>query len=281
MPTKRLQAKWHLDGNTGFRLRLVKTDTERFVRHNHEYFELFLVLSGKAVHTVAPDAGTERESPLARGDLVFMRPDDVHDYAKHDEAFSFVNLAFSRETFDALRDYLGEGFPADALYHADYPPCVHLADAETNSLYYRLMSLADTSISSDGAARARARTLLVDLFTRYFPTFDSRGTEIPFWLEHAYEAMKQPKNFMAGKERLFALAGKTREHTTRCLKKYYGVTPSEYVTDLRLSYAAGLLRSSNFGVTDICFECGFANVSWFYTTFEKKFGVTPMEYRKG
>lgn len=273
-PTKTLLAEWHLDTDCESRLRLVKSDTERFVCHDHDYFELFLVLSGRAVHLT-----NDTSSPLSRGDLVFMRHSDIHDYTDYDADFSFINLAFSADTLGALFTYLGEGFPSDTLLSAANPPSVRLTDAETQKLYYRLTSLAGMPDEAPCIRKTRVRTLLAEVFPRYFAAIPVHDERIPFWLEHAYEAMKQPKNFVEGKERLFTLAGKTREHTTRCMKQYYGMTPSDYINDLRLTYAAGLLRSSNYSVTDICFECGFGNVSWFYTSFEKKFGVTPLAYK--
>ena len=103
---------------------------------------------------------------------------------------------------------------------------------------------------------------------------------IPLWLENAWRKMREPRNFITGKDRLFELAGKTREHTTRCMKQFYGVTPTEYVNDLRLSYAARMLLSSNLNVTEIGYECGFQNMAWFYRAFAEKFGTTPAKYRE-
>ena len=121
---------------------------------------------------------------------------------------------------------------------------------------------------SDGEKlKFKMRRLLADIFSDYFETLYEKDSDTPFWLENAYRKMRDPKNFIEGKEKLFRLAGKTREHTTRCMKKYYGITPSDYVNELRLSYAANLLMSSNLNATEICYECGFQNVSWFYNEF--------------
>ena len=51
-------------------------------------------------------------------------------------------------------------------------------------------------------------------------------------------------------------------------------TPSKYINELRLSYAANLLASSNLNATDVCYECGFQNVSWFYNEFAERFGYS-------
>ena len=76
------------------------------------------------------------------------------------------------------------------------------------------------------------------------------------------------------------LSGKTREHISRMMKRHYNTNVRYFVTNLRLEYCVNLLTHSNLSVTDICYECGFENVSWFYKVFEKMYGLTPSEFRK-
>ena len=273
---KRLLASKHLDSETGCRYRLVKSVSEHFVPHCHEYYEIFLTLGGKALHFV--NGITES---VTGGYLIFIRKDDVHDYVNYDGAFEFVNLAFSEETLEALFGYLGAGFPSEELLKAAMPPVVKLSDHETKSLYLKLAELNTVHLTDKARLRTMTRALLAELFTGYFGGAVPHGENgrAPFWLENAYEKMKRPKNFILGKNRFFELSGMTREHASRCLKQHYGVTPSEYVNDLRLSYAANLFLTSDLNATDVCYECGFQNVSWFYSLFTKKFGVTPAAYR--
>ena len=275
MERKRLKAEKHLDLESGCKFRHVKSETEYFVPHCHEYYEIFLTLAGKAVHHVG-----DLQENVGSGYLIFIRKDDFHDYKDYDEAFEFVNLAFSEDTLNQLFSYLGEGFPAQELLHAPAPPTVKLTDNETKSLYFKLAELNAIDTAEKKLLKLKVRALLADIFTRYFSTLREKDSPIPFWLENAYEKMKSPKNFIIGKQRLFELAGMSRAHTTRLLKQYYDITPSEYINELRLSYAANLFLTSNLNATEICYECGFQNVSWFYDTFREKYGVTPAQYRR-
>ena len=92
--------------------------------------------------------------------------------------------------------------------------------------------------------------------------------------------MKNPKNFIAGVDRMYESSGRSREHLCRSLKEHYNTTPSVLVNDLRLEYCANLLINSNLSVTDICYSGGYDNLSWFYKVFCNKYGVTPSKYRK-
>jgi len=61
-----------------------------------------------------------------------------------------------------------------------------------------------------------------------------------------------------------------------------GLTPSTYLRICRLEAARRLLMSPSFStrsITDIAFECGFANSAHFSTEFRKRFGKSPRIYR--
>ena len=79
---------------------------------------------------------------------------------------------------------------------------------------------------------------------------------------------------------MFELSDRSREHVSRSLKKYTGMTVSEFVNDLRLTFVANMLKNSNHSVSHILFESGFNNVSWASELFRKKYGMTMREYRK-
>ncbi len=273
---KRLLSKRHLDADTECKYRLVKDTTERFVLHSHDYYEIFLMVSGNAIHYI----NGETES-INDGHLIFIRKDDIHDYAGiGGRGFEFANLAFSENTLRKLFDYLGDGFPGEKLLSSPMPPKVKLTEKETKRLHLKLAELNTVNFSDRAKLKSKARTFLMEIFTDYFENIREADTGIPFWLENAYQKMREPKNFIMGKDRFFSLCGKTREHATRCLKKYYGTTPSEYINELRLSYAANLLASSNLNATDVCYECGFQNISWFYSEFSRKYGTTPASCKK-
>jgi AraC-like DNA-binding protein len=61
-----------------------------------------------------------------------------------------------------------------------------------------------------------------------------------------------------------------------------GVTPSAYITDLRLKLAAERLRlGDGRGVTEVAMAVGFNDLTHFGRVFRRRFGVTPRDYREG
>lgn len=266
--------KEYIDEDTGCLCRYVKSTTEPFRAHSHNYYELFMMVQGTAHHIV-----NGHRQRLSVGQLLFIRDFDVHDYQSADGGdFAFINLAVTHESISALFDYLGEGFPSKALLNAPTPPLVNLSENETKRLTFSFTELNDNLEKT--LLKLKVRVLLMTIFTKYFINYSREKVDVPLWLDVLYEKMQDPKNFSVGVERMFELSGKTREHLTRSLKRYYGTTPTNLITELRLNYASNLLLTSNLTATNICYECGFESLSWFYKAFSQKFMTTPTRYRK-
>lgn len=54
---------------------------------------------------------------------------------------------------------------------------------------------------------------------------------------------------------------------------------SDYITDLRIGNAARHLIETEKTISEICYDCGFNNISNFNRIFKKKLGFTPSEFR--
>jgi len=67
---------------------------------------------------------------------------------------------------------------------------------------------------------------------------------------------------------------------SRLIKQRTGKSFIDFVNEIRLGYATRWLIESNKSVSEICFECGFNNISNFNRFFKKKQGVTPSDFRK-
>ena len=55
--------------------------------------------------------------------------------------------------------------------------------------------------------------------------------------------------------------------------------PNEYVREQKLLQAAKMLRTTNLTIQEIIYDCGFNNRAHFYKEFNKRYGMTPKEYR--
>ena len=53
----------------------------------------------------------------------------------------------------------------------------------------------------------------------------------------------------------------------------------DYITDIRLGNAARMLVDTTQNISEVCYSCGFNNLSNFNRIFKAKRGVTPREFR--
>ena len=80
-------------------------------------------------------------------------------------------------------------------------------------------------------------------------------------------------------EDMSRLVGMTPTSFSRFFKLRTGKSLSDYVLDIRLGFAARMLVDSTNNISEICFECGFNNLSNFNRIFKSRRGVTPKEFR--
>jgi AraC family transcriptional regulator, exoenzyme S synthesis regulatory protein ExsA len=60
----------------------------------------------------------------------------------------------------------------------------------------------------------------------------------------------------------------------------YKTTPGHWLQEQKLNHAYKLLVSTDKQVTDVSFESGFENSTHFSHLFKKRFGLSPLKYRK-
>ncbi len=65
----------------------------------------------------------------------------------------------------------------------------------------------------------------------------------------------------------------------RLFKEQIGISFRQYLTNVRTSKAADLLKQTNKSITDISFTCGFNEITYFNHIFKKRYKVSPTEYR--
>lgn len=72
----------------------------------------------------------------------------------------------------------------------------------------------------------------------------------------------------------------SEKYFSRYFKKNFQMTLTDYLNSLRLENAARLLSDTTLSVTEVAFQSGFNNVSYFIRTFKAAFGCSPLRYRK-
>ncbi|MGI6029933.1 MAG: AraC family transcriptional regulator [Eubacteriales bacterium] len=250
----------------------------RFYPQVHDFFELMLIISGELELTL----GGTKHFCLKENELFLIRPYEVHDKAIPSSCH-YINLSFPRRVVDDLFSYLGENETKELVLGAPDLMPVPLTRYDTEILEYKLEALNAIPIDQPNVKRRSLRCLVIDIIANYFicgHPWKSYANDIPTWLIQMTTELKQQANFLKGLDYIYNSYPLSKEHICRSFQRYLKTTPSRYVNDIRLNYAANLLSYSDKSVIDICFDSGFNNISYFNRLFKEKYGCTPRSYRK-
>ncbi len=64
----------------------------------------------------------------------------------------------------------------------------------------------------------------------------------------------------------------------RKIKGLTGMSPKEFVRNIRFKYACKLLLEKSTNITDVAYMCGFTDAKYFSMIFKREFGMTPSKY---
>ncbi len=145
---------------------------------------------------------------------------------------------------------------------SEYVSKAHSTDCYLDSLMLRLLDcLAENYRLSDNSMKA------------YESEADARMREI---MQYILANLDQEISLNDLADQMFV----STSTLSRIFKKSTGVYFADYVMQLRVKMALGLLRHSDQNMTQIAMASGFNNSASFNRAFKKIMGVTPSEYRE-
>lgn len=71
----------------------------------------------------------------------------------------------------------------------------------------------------------------------------------------------------------------SKYHLIRVFKKYYGITPRQYLINKRIKEAKKRLEAGRT-VSDTCYDIGFESINTFSNLFKTKTGKSPSAYKR-
>lgn len=243
--------------------------------HNHDFAEIFWVESGSGTHLI-----NGQKVLLRPGHLVMMRPDDRHSFTSDTGGITIMNLAFSTETLEHVRDRY---FPRSRDYFWTEGSLPFQARMD-------MPLIGRISQRAEKIWRYRNTNLYLDSLLLYiFRIVEEqhvgiqtgrKAVEAPVWLTQAVQQYLTLEHFREGPRGFASVCERNIDHVNRMVRKCYHKTLSELVSELRMNFAAKQLSITNVPIKTICSDCGFNNLGHFYKVFREVYHQTPSEYRK-
>jgi AraC family transcriptional regulator, dual regulator of chb operon len=270
-PTYHVTWKRERGGKPKSSLRIVRhafKPGKGFGAHSHDFAEVFWCETGAGIHQV-----NGHQMPLTAGDVVFVRPEDIHSGCADAHGLTFVNVSFPSATMRALAErYRPEEWPWRA---GPLPLHIRLSPRRMERLHVWAAELSAPNQSS-----LDLECFLLDIARLAVrPAEADLCAGLPAWLREAVELFTDPRHLAGGTAHLAHLAGRGQAHLNRLVRSAQGRTATDLVNEARMRWVAGALRMSDRSIADIAASAGLPHLGHFYALFQKHFRVTPRRYR--
>ena len=252
--------------------------------HQHPVYELNFVERAPGVRRIVGDSN----EVIGEYDLVLITsPDLEHVWEQNtcvsedireitiqfDIDFS-ANSLFDRNPFNSMKRMMVEAqkglcFPLDAIMKV-YRELDTLSSIKDG--FYAFMQFLTIlyELSKCEGARALSSTSFAKIEV---PSDSRRVQKVKTFIDaHYREEIRLAQ--------LSDIAGMSDSSFSRFFKLHTGRNLSDYIIDLRLGHACRQLVDSTDSVAEICYACGFNNLSNFNRIFRKRKGCSPSEFRE-
>lgn len=182
--------------------------------------------------------------------------------------YSAIGYLYSYYGYQGLKNY-------DSVVEIQ----THIKNITSNKIEELFKRIAQINIWNNNAEKLLidniAREILICLNEDFIKTSETNSTlqKILLYINHNFS-----KDISLSQ--ISETFGISNSHVTKLFRTYVGMGTTDYINNLRLSYASEKLIASNSTIGEISNLAGFSNQYYFNRLFRRKYGITPKEFRK-
>ncbi len=269
--------------------------SESIEMHHHDYFELSYVFEGEVQQHIEKGVFN-----YTKGTACLMNRNTWH-YEELGESFFLVFLCISKDFIrDSLRFYdidesnesvvykfLTSNLEEQAQYQKDYLEFVpkkgkmdgpDLITKTLEELTKELMLKQPGHSHMVLGLLSRILAYLQDP-TLYDCSHIKLDSSAEAYLFNKVARLMEHSDSRVSRAELSETLNYSSDYINRIVKKYTGKSISEYNQMICIKKAEAMLVETSDAITSIISSLGFENRTYFYKLFDRKHGMTPLEYR--
>ena len=240
--------------------------------HNHDYYEIFYMISGTVSHYF--DNKTEI---IRAGDLFYIPPGYVHCFYKSDSEYMHRDIMVSKKLWNDTCAFLHL-----SQLSKYFPTKIVLTNEQIIELEDLINSFNKKNLDYGAIEENPYAYLIVIQIIKHLT--DSNNNKLdninPTWVITLIDKLSLPENLCKSKKELLSQFTYSQAHMCRAFKRYTGQTLTDYMNNKRMDYAAVLLATTNKTIKEIIYDCGFESTPYFIKKFKQKFKISPASFRK-
>lgn len=232
-------------------------------------YQIIYIASGKA-HFYFDKS--DKETMLSAGSMVIYKPKEYQKYSfygKDNADIYWIHFTGSNVKI-LLKEY---GLSNDT----------HVISAGFNPDYVTLFRRIILEMQMEKPGSSTMTSLLIQqLFLEVFrhqETIDTKQRIAPAEVESAIEYFHQYYHQTLVMEEYAKTHHMSISTLSRMFKHHTGLTPLQFLLNIRLSAAKNLLKDTNLTISEISAMVGYDNPLYFSRLFHKHVGITPRDYR--
>lgn len=188
--------------------------------------------------------------------------------------FHYYCLMIQKDYFEKRYQMYSDNIPV--FKEEAFEMCSDILKAMNTFAFEYSKSMMNSDITLDAQSEIITHWIIRSIFGE---TLDLRAVSNDYSVARAQHYIEQHYMDNITVSKLAALGYVSPSCFNRRFKKEIGITPIEYLIEIRIERSKVLLRRKNIPVTEIAMRCGFGSNAHFSSCFQSRLGISPSEYR--
>lgn len=270
-------------GTADFPIELYEINSRhpRYEMMSHWHSELELIRIAEGSLNVRLNSNTYMAK---QNDILFVNPEIIHSAVPKNCIYECIvfDIGHLTAAFDGCK-YFFDGLANNEYYINEYIPY------ENNGLCRAVINVFESMKIKSSGCKFRVIGEMYKMFGEiidghYYSYIGGVTGIVPdknmIKLKNVLRFMRDNYDTQITLADMALTADMSAKYFCYFFKEMTRKTPIEYLNTYRIEKAARRLSISDKSVTEIAYECGFNDLSYFIKTFKAYKGVTPTKFRK-
>ena len=243
--------------------------------HWHNSIEIIRIINGSLNLNL-----NNREIYAQKGDIIMVNPEVVHGGIPFDCVYECIvfNIDLLRNTdkncISFIEDICSKNIVINDFFKNNSTEISEIADSLFDAMNKNLSSFLILSRLYDLFG-----IILEKRYYKYITDLSNGGDKQNAKLKKVLSFIENSYASPLTLDELAKEAGMSRKYFCHFFKRMTQKTPINYLNTYRIEHAARKLIATDNSITEIAYECGFNDLSYFIKTFKSVKGVSPKTFR--